>query len=403
MTWTTSSAPHLPESFHLLHVITGINRGGAENHLLDLVRHQRARGLAVTVAYLREGHYWAAALRELGADVHHLGLRFYGDLRPLLKLRRVINRGHFDLVHAHLPPAELYTRLALLGTGARALPLIITKHNEERFSPGPGHRLLGRWVGSRAARIIVISEGVKRFMAGAGLGLDVRKLHAICYGIDAAPFGEVRAEDVAALRKEWGLAEDALAVGFVGRLVEQKDIDTLIRGFALLAARCAKARLVIVGAGPLEARLRQRAEDLGVADRVVWAGFREDIATVMCAFDIFALTSVYEGLGLVLLEAMAARRPVVATRVGAIPEVVADGETGILVGHGEPEALAAAFDRLLDGSLRAQFGEAGRRRVLREFTLDRMWHATDELYAQCVRVPVSIGKEENSCVASTVN
>lgn len=366
----------------ILHVITGISRGGAENHLRDLVRHQRACGFAVTVAYLRECHYWAAALRDIGAEVQYLGLRFYGDLRPLVKLRRVLRSGRFDLVHAHLPPAELYARLALLGSSG--LPLIITKHNEERFCPLPGKRLLGRWVGRRAARVIAISEAVKRYMAGDGLGLDARKLHTIHYGIDAAGFDLGRAE-AAALRKEWGIAADALVIGFVGRLVPQKDLGTLLRGMAKFAQESPQARLVIVGTGTVEAEMRALAEELQIAGRIVWAGFRDDIRAVMSAFDIFALTSIFEGFGLVLLEAMSCRCAVVATRVGAIPEVL--GEAGLVIAPGSPEAVAAAFHRLSDEITRTQLGEAGHARVLGEFTLEKMCQATDALYAQCVRAP----------------
>ena len=386
----------------VLHVITGIDRGGAEGHLLALVRHQRTSGVVVAVAYLRGQGYWAETFRELGVEVHSLGLRFYGDPRPWLRLRQIIASADFDLLHAHLPPAELYVRLALLGLDAR-LPVIISKHNEERFAPGPFQKLLGRWVGGRARHVIAISDAVSRYMTGPTLGLDARKFQTIYYGIDAAPFAAVQSTEVASVRRQWGLADDALAIGFVGRLVGQKDLETLLRGFALFAAQCAQARLVIVGTGALAAGLQQRAGELGVANRVVWAGFRDDIAAVMGAFDIFALTSIFEGLGLVLLEAMAACRPVVATRVGAIPEVVAEGRTGFLVAPREPEALAAAFDKLSDSALRARFGEAGRQRVLQEFTLERMWLATDELYTQCVRDRASSRKEENSCVASTVN
>ena len=377
MHWTTPSPPHQPEKSRLLHVITGINRGGAENHLLDLVRHQRACGFAVSVAYLRECHYWAAALRELGADVQHLGLRFYGDLRPLVKLRRVIGSGRFGLVHAHLPPAELYSRLALLGTDRSALPLLITKHNEERFCNAPGQRALGRWVARRASHVIAISNAVKLYMSGTGLGIPARKLQTIYYGIDAAPFAP-RGGMPLLLD---GVSPGDLVIGFVGRLVPQKDIATLLRGFALFAAASVKARLVIVGEGPLADKLRLLADELGISSRVVWAGFREDIAAIMGAFDIFALTSLYEGLGLVLLEAMAAGVAVAATRVGAIPEVVIDGETGLLIGPGQPGELAAAFQKLSDSTVRTRMGEAGRLRVLAQFTLEKMCRETDDRYA----------------------
>jgi glycosyltransferase involved in cell wall biosynthesis len=369
-------------SAHILHVTTTINRGGAETHLLDLVRHQRACGFAVSVAYLRGTGYWTDALTELGAEVHSLGLRFYGDLQPLMKLRRVIKRASFDLVHAHLPPAELYARLALLGISPRALPMFITKHNEERFCDMPGQRLLGRWVAARAAHVITISDAVTRFMAGPGLGLDARKLRRIYYGIDAGKFGEPQDAEARLLNHEWNIPDDALVIGFVGRLVEQKDIGTLLRGMARFAAESPKARLVIVGAGPAEAAMRRLADELRIPDRIVWAGFRDDIRRVMGSFDIFALTSIYEGFGLVLLEAMASRRAVVATRVGAIPEVV--GATGLLISPRSPDELAAAFHQLSDHSLRERLGEVGRQRVLNEFTLERMWEETEALYKQCL-------------------
>jgi glycosyltransferase involved in cell wall biosynthesis len=369
-------------STRILHVITSIDRGGAENHLLDLVQHQRARGFAISVAYLRGSGYLTNAFTELGAQVHDLGLRFYGDLRPLMKLRRLIGSAAFNLVHAHLPPAELYARLALLGISQRALPMLITKHNEERFCEGFGQRMLGRWVAARAAHVITISDAVKRFIAGSGLGLNARKLRRIYYGIDAAKFGEVPDPDARLLKHEWKISDDALVLGFVGRLVKQKDIETLLRGMARFAADSPKARLVIVGIGPSEAEMRRLADELRISDRVVWAGFRDDIRHVMSSFDIFALTSIYEGFGLVLLEAMASGRAVVATRVGAIPEVV--GTTGLLISPRSPDELAAAFHQLSDHSLRKRLGEDARRRVLNEFTLERMWKETDILYEDCL-------------------
>src|SRR5262249_28014382 len=159
--------------------------------LVELVRHQRASGVEVTVAYLRGRGYWVPTLREMGATVHDLRLRFYGDLRPLRLLRRVLAETRFDLVHAHLPPAELYVRLALLGTSAKALPMIISKHNDCPFHRVPGERVLGRWVARRASAVIAISEAVRKFMTGPALGLPAEKVHAIYYGIDVQPFENV--------------------------------------------------------------------------------------------------------------------------------------------------------------------------------------------------------------------
>ena len=387
----------------VLHVITAFDRGGAENHLADLIRHQCDCGMEVTLAFLRGHGSLASAVQSLGVRVRPLALRFYGDPRPLLRLRRLIKRGAFDLIHAHLPPSELYTRLALLGVNPRRVPMLITKHNEERFCDAPGKQVLGRWVARRADRIIAISDAVKRYMCGSGLGLEDRKVQTIHYGIDALQFDHSLSAQAASLRLHWSISTDDIAIGFVGRLVPQKDIVTLIQGFALFAATFPRAKLVIVGSGPLEERLRQEATELSISQHVVWAGFCDNIATVMRAFDIFALTSVYEGLGLVLLEAMASSLPVVATRAGAIPEVVADGETGVLVGPGRPSELAAAFRDLSDTSLRARFGAAGRARVMREFTLEKMYRETDALYGRCIRRRFIKVEGPIACAVSTVN
>jgi glycosyltransferase involved in cell wall biosynthesis len=381
----------------ILHVITAFDRGGAENHLADLVRHQRRSGVEVTIAYLRGTGAWAAGMREIGATVEDLALRFYGDLRPLVRLRRLIARGSFHLVHAHLPPAELYARLALLGTPASLLPLVISKHNDCAFHRLPGELLLERWVARRASAMIVISDAVNRYMTNRRVGLPPCRMETIRYGIDVAPFENVTPGAAANLRAEWGANPDTLVIGFVGRIVEQKNIETLIRAFALMQRdRPCDAKLVIVGDGPLVPALRRCASESGVGDRIAWAGFRADIPVVMRAFDVFALTSIFEGFGLVLIEAMAARRPVVATRVSAIPEVVAEGETGFLAEPRSAESVAAALAKLADRDLRAKFGAAGFRRASEHFTLDRMWKSTDAIYAACLKSAPTRAAESES-------
>ncbi|HEX8680334.1 MAG TPA: glycosyltransferase family 4 protein [Chthoniobacterales bacterium] len=369
----------------ILHVITAFDRGGAENHLADLVRHQAASGMEVTVAYLRGRGSLAASVAAESVAVHRLALRFYGDPRPLSRLRQLIANGGFHLVHAHLPPAELYVRLALLGTPANALPLIISKHNDCPFHRAPGERLVDRWVSRRAAAMIVISDAVACYMTARGVGQAPCRSETIHYGIDPTPFDQVSSEETAQLRRDWGVHPDTLLVGFVGRLVSQKSIDVLIRAFAeFLRTSGCDAKLAIVGEGPLGAELQESAAREGIADRVIWPGFREDVAAVMGAFDVFALTSSFEGFGLVLIEAMAAGAPIVATRVSAIPEVVVDGESGLLAEPGSSEGIARALTLLVDPALRRRLGLAGYERVRRHFTLERMWRATDAVYEQAL-------------------
>jgi glycosyltransferase involved in cell wall biosynthesis len=302
------------------------------------------------------------------------------------RLRKLMAEDPFDLIHAHLPPAELYVRVALLGTPAERLPLLISKHNDCAFHDRlPGERLLGRWVARRAWKVVAISEAVRRFMVGPTLGLPVAQVQTISYGIDPGPYENVPSAAVVEQRKAWGITrEGEMVLGFMGRFVPQKDIRTLLRAYALFRNRF-PSKLVIVGQGPLEAELRQFGMELGIPESAWhWAGFREDVPLVMNAIDVFALTSIHEGFGLVLVEAMAAGKPVVATRAGAIPEVVVDGETGYLAEPGDSAAVCAAFGKLLEPSVRARLGAAGRQRVKEKFTLDRMFAETDALYERCL-------------------
>ncbi|MPZ57892.1 MAG: glycosyltransferase [Rhizobiales bacterium] len=367
----------------ILHVITTINRGGAENHLAELMLGQVARGLDVAVAFLKGDQYWTTRLGAAGISVQPLGLARYGDLAPVIRLRRLIRDWAPALVHAHLPPAELYTRLALLGFGPKP-PLVISKHNDEPFYRGPAHGTFCRWVARRASRMIAISNAVRIYMRDR-MELPDGMMRIIHYGTDCRPFDTVDDRTRQQLRAEWGVADEGMVIGTLARLVPQKALHVMLAAFAQYRSMSKqRAQLVIVGRGPLLAELQEAACRLDVSEAVVWAGYREDVPALMHAFDVFALTSSHEGFGLVLLEAMAAGRPVVATAVSAIPEVVQDGETGLLCAPGDSEAVARAFLRLEDADLRARLGRNGRVRGREHFTLDRMIDATIAVYRECL-------------------
>jgi glycosyltransferase involved in cell wall biosynthesis len=367
----------------ILHVITTINRGGAENHVADLAVGQAERGLAVTVAFLKGDGYWAKRLEDGGVRVVPLGLERYGAVVPARRLRRLLGDFEPDLVHAHLPPAELYARIALLARN-RALPLVITKHNDEPFYPGTGHQMLCGWVLRRACRAIAISDAVNRYMRNQ-VQLAADKFQTVHYGIDSHSFESVDAHRQRALRAEWGIENDEMVIGTVARLVPQKSLHVLLSAFARYRSiGRPSARLVIVGRGPLLGELQTLADRLAISDAIVWAGFREDIPAVMNAFDVFSLTSAYEGFGLVLLEAMAASRPVVATAISAIPEIVQNEHTGLLCEVDDAEALASAFRRMEDGDFRATLGRNGLQRVRTHFGLDRVTETTLAIYRECL-------------------
>lgn len=368
---------------HILHVITTINRGGAENHLAALVAEQVASGLKVTVAYLKGDGYWAASFHDLGVRVESLGLNHYGEISPIRKLRALIRSEAPDIVHAHMPPAELYTRLALLFS--RPAPvMVISKHNDEPFFRSAGQAIVGRWVSRRAARMIAISDAVNTY-ARNHLGMPASRVTTVHYGIDPGAYERVSESQRSDVRAGWGIPSDTWVIGTVARLVPQKALHVLLKAYARYRALARQdSRLVLVGRGPLEDELKTLACQLGLEDKVIWAGFREDIPAVMSAFDIFALTSSYEGFGLVLLEAMAAARPVVASRVSAIPEIVRHEVTGLLCEAGDHEDFAGALLRLEEADVRGRLGMAGHDLTLTRFTVVRMAEATLSIYKECL-------------------
>lgn len=363
----------------VFHVITTINRGGAENHLVQLVRGQCVQGLQICVAYLKGDGYWATHLRALGARVELLSLSHYGDLAPIWRLRSLIKEVSPDIVHVHMPPAELYTRLALLVLHPPPV-LVISKHNDEPFYRGLGQNAVARWVGRRAAHVIAISNAVNSYVRDQ-LNLPAERMTTIHYGIDPGPYKLANESLRLDIRTEWGIPTAAFVIGTVARFVPQKALHVLLSAYARYRTRAQlESRLVVVGRGPLEYKLQAHAHQLGLESKVIWVGFREDIPAVMNAFDTFVLTSSYEGFGLVLLEAMAAARPVVASRVSAIPEIVQDGITGLLRRFGDHEGFAHALLSLEDAGVRARLGLAGRDRVFAHFTPERMAEATLCLY-----------------------
>lgn len=363
----------------VLHVITTINRGGAENHLVALIQEQIKQGLTVKVAYLKGNSYWLDHLVSLGVEVDGLGLAYYGQLLPLMKLAKSIKLFSPDVIHAHMPPAELYTRLGIKLLRSRSI-FLISKHNDEPFYKGPLSQILGRWVAKKAEKIIAISDSVAYYI-NQDLRVDKSKIHTIHYGIDVKPYSEISSQIKSQLRAEWFIDDEILVVGTVARLVPQKALHVLLASFAKYRSLSKKKSiLVIVGRGPLEAELKSLATQLGIEKNILWLGFREDIPAIIKTFDVFALTSKYEGFGLVLLEAMAAATAVVASKVSAIPEIIKNQETGILCEPNAIDQFANAFLRLEDIDYRKKLSIEGFNVAVNKFTLSKMADQTLELY-----------------------
>ena len=341
----------------------GLGRGGAERLLVDTARRLDPARWHVEVAYLLP---WKDALvsdlETAGVRVHLLdgaGIRGAGWVR---RLRRLVRDGRVDLVHTHMPLPAAVARAALPGDRPR---FVHTEHNLwARYRPAT--RWANRVTYGRNVAVIAVSEAVAAAVRASGTRVPVE---TVVHGtdVDAAVTGPAAR---ARARTAIGLAADDLVVGTVGNLTAKKDQSGLLAAAARLAPELPRLRIVVVGAGPLERELADRAAALGLADRTLFLGSRGDVRELLPAFDVFALSSRYEGLPIALLEALAAGVPAVATRVGGVPEVLGDGDAGLLVAPGDPAALADALRRVLtDRGLRAEMGTRAVERA-RAFSID---------------------------------
>lgn len=325
-----------------------------------------------------DGGSMGRAVREAGipmAVADFPSLRGTGGWRAgiaVWRLWRQLRRERVDLVHANSSRGMFYAGLA--GCLAR-VPVVW--HVRIVDADGWWDQLLG----CMAVRVVVISQAVRRRFSGVREG---GKIRVIYNGEKIERYARVRGD---AVRQELGQGAEIL-VGMVARLTEEKDHQTFLRAAALIAAQLPGTRFLIVGEDPDPAQIRQRelaqlARELGLEEQVVFAGQRQDVPEVMAALDLLLHCARQEGFGRVLVEAMASGRAIVATAVGGIPEVVVDGETGILVPPQDPEAIARAAVALLrNPERRTTMGLAGQRRVRECFSLEAHVAQMQELYEE---------------------
>lgn len=358
----------------------GLGRGGTERLLAGTVRHLDRERFEVEVAYLLP---WKDAfvteIESAGVPVHCLDARRQLSVGWIGRLRRLVRDRGIDLVHTHMPLPAAAARLALRGDRPA---FVHTEHNMwDRYRPPT--RLANQLTYGRNGAVIAVSDGVAGSIRpsvwpstwpsiGSRVGSSARSpvpVEVVAHGIDTQRLHPAGAEARAAARRTLGLAADAPVVGTVGNFTAKKDQATLLDAAARLHGEHPGLRVVLVGSGPLEADLRARARQLGLGEAALFAGSRDDVFELLPAFDLFALSSRFEGLPIALLEAMASGVPPVVTRVGGVPEVVTAGDPadpadptaeradGVLVEPGDPEALATALGKLLaDPGRRAELG-----------------------------------------------
>ena len=350
--------------------VSGIS--GSEAHLLTLLPDLRARGWDVRFVHLHENEPGAAEfahrLSESGVPVEGIRLPHAADPRAFARLLRLVRRTRPAILHTHLVHADFYG----LTAGALAhVPLrVSTKHGFNSFRERRLFSVADRSVARLAQLQIAISGGLARYLAETE-GFDERAFEIVHYGIAAgpepAPFG------------------GGSRLLCVGRLVPVKGIDTLLRAFAIARRKQPDLILDIAGDGPLRGDLGALSAELGIGDAVRFLGRVEGVTAEMEQAAVVVVPSLGEGFGMVALEAAERGRPVIASAVGGLPEIVDDGRTGVLVPRADASALAAAIvDLARDPARAAALGRAARERALAEFALARCADRTAALYREAL-------------------
>jgi glycosyltransferase involved in cell wall biosynthesis len=355
---------------NVLAVIDHLAVGGAEMLLSQFAAAAPHAGIRLSVAYLEDSDASPAArpLREAGISPVGLGLNGRPSGRHLLIVRRHIRAQRPDIVHTHLGTSDLLGGLAAKSLG---IPAISTIHGVKQRPVGVLPRLKSTIFSLSqrycAARVIVVSDCARRAYLAHSPGMN-RRVVRIYNGADLTPSPGSGAR----VRRELGVKPEELLVGMLSALRPEKGHDLAIQTIALLRERFPNLRLLIVGQGAYATQIAELTAPLG--DRVILAGLRTDVADVLDALDVCIHPSYMDAFPTTLIEALATRVPILATAVGGIPEIIDNGQTGVLVSAPtDPGTLAGELSRLLeDPSRRKALADAGQRSYLQRFTA-RPW------------------------------
>jgi glycosyltransferase involved in cell wall biosynthesis len=358
-----------------LHIDTARTWRGGQNQVLVTVLGMRSAGHRAMLVAHPDGELRRRAAE--GLDLLPIAPRTEMDLSAAWKLSRAIKQLRPNVVHAHDPHAVALSALALnMSTQPKRAPLVASRRVDFRLRGNA----LSRWKYDQVDCFICASEAIRTLLLADGIPPE--RTVTVHEGIDLA---RVESAPLAALHEELWLPHGSPIVGNVAALVPHKGQKHLIEAAALVVRKVPDARFVIAGEGELRASLEHQIKHHNLEKHVILAGFRTDVLSLHKAFDIFVMSSITEGLGTSLLDAMAAGKPVVATTAGGMPEVVVDGETGILVPPRDDHALADAIIRLLsDPGLRKRMGDAGRSLAYARFSAERMVSDTIAVYERIV-------------------
>ena len=368
--------------------------GGPALHVAYLTAGLAERGYETTLvagSLARGEDSMAFVAEELGIEVQrivelHREISVLRDAVAIVRLARLIRRVRPHILHTHTAKAGAVGRLAALLAGDARPPIVVhTFHGHVLrgyFDPlrTAGFRLLERWLARTSTALVAVSPQVRDDLVALGVAPRERFV-VVRLGIELEQRVATAQDGRGENRRVLGVGPDRFAVGWIGRMTGVKRTEDVLRAFRRLRDGGVDACLFMIGDGPDRAAVERRAHELGVMRDTFFLGYQEEVAPFYAAFDAMILPSINEGTPVSAIEALAAGRPVVATRVGGVPDVVRDGEDGFLVDPGDVDALADRLTRLAaDPELRERLGASGRARVIPRYSVERLVDDIDLLY-----------------------
>lgn len=358
---------------NILYLIATLEVGGAEKQLASLVKRIDRTRYNPTVCCLTKEGPFEKELEEAGIRYFVLGKQFKFDFTVIFKLISLIRQEKSDILHTWMFTSNSFGRVA--GIIAR-VPIIISSERCIDIWKNRFHFFLDSLLSYFTARIVCVSEGVKKFYREHTF-IPPGKLITIYNGVETVGETNISAEKK---KEEFGLRQN-IVITTISRLAPQKGIKHLLYAVPKVIENMPEARFLIVGEGNEKGRLENISRDINIDKYVIMPGLRADIKEILSFTNIFVLPSLFEGLPNVIMEAMAARKPVIATRIQGSDELVVENETGILVPPRNPEALADAIINLHNDTEKARrMGIAGRKRVEKYFNVDSMVKKHEKLY-----------------------
>lgn len=381
----------------VLQIVDGFRMGGAESKLLELIAHLDKQRFEITLANVGPTGPLEERFHQLGVDIFQFTRRSAFDPLPVWRLYRLMRQREIDIVQTTLLWADIIGALAAKLARVPAIFSWETVSHEgdpfhNNFQRRAGYRLAMKWVD----RIIPVSHEIKRSLIKRR-NIPAEKIHVIHYGVDLEKYRPADRQAALAKRRELGISSDAILIGVMARLEPPKGHRFFIEAFPAIVKQFPRAHAIFAGEGSLRAELEAQARALGVNGHITFLGARNDVNEILGALDLFVLPSVSEGLPNVVLEAMAAQKPVIATAVGGIPEVVSHGENGFLT----PPADASALQKLLLQCLNGQerwplLAQEGRRTVETEFSLAYQVASFERIFAEVYGAKIRAGQNRST-------